>query len=611
MSPMCLFARTKTVFLSWCIMGYMNLELRVCQSCTNQFAIQPEDFEYYKKIEVPAPTFCFECRMKQLMLWRNERTLYKNKDFFTGEEIISIFHPDSPFRPVSQKNWWQDSWDATEHGTAYDFEKPFFVQFRELLEKMPLVALFNQRAVNSDYCNHCDDSKNCYLTFGSIWNENVAYSRGAVRSKDSLDILHGENVEQCFDSLDLEACYRTFFSQECVNCTDSAFLFDCRGCTSCVGCAGLRNKSYCILNEQLTKEEYKKRLQELRLGTRRGIEDFQKKFEALKKTIPRKYANISQSENVVGDHVSHAKNCYYSFDVYQNTADCRYIVHGGSNLFDSFDSYGMGEGELMYKVVDTGIESSRIFFSVVVRSSRDVSYAYYCHNSSNLFGCIGLRNKQYCILNKQYTKEEYEELLPKIKRHMEEMPFVDAKGVVYRYGDFFPTALSPFAYNETLAQEYFPLGQKEAEEQGHRWQTSEKKNRDVSLSANEVPDDIEKVNEEILQQTIGCAHREECHEQCTGAFRITASDFQFYKRMNLPLPRLCPNCRHYQRLTKRNRMKLWTRECVCEGKKGGEYQNTGMHFHGEEKCPNRFQTSYAPGREEIVYCEQCYNSEIL
>ena len=45
-----------------------------------------------------------------------------------------------------------------------------------------------------------------------------------------------------------------------MSCTDSWFLQDCIGCTSCFGCTGLRSKSYCIFNEQYTKEEYKKKL---------------------------------------------------------------------------------------------------------------------------------------------------------------------------------------------------------------------------------------------------------------------------------------------------------------------------------------------------------------
>ena len=83
--------------------------------------------------------------------------------------------------------------------------------------------------------------------------------------------------------------------------------------------------------------------------------------------------------------------------------------------------------------------------------------------------------------------------------------------------------------------------------------------------------------------------------------------------MNLALPRLCPNCRHYQRLKQRNPLKLWHRKCTCAGQKDdkGIYQNTAKHFHDNNHCTNEFETSYAPERLEIVYCEQCYNSEVV
>jgi hypothetical protein len=55
-------------------------------------------------------------------------------------------------------------------------------------------------------------------------------------------------------------------------------------------------------------------------------------------------------------------------------------------------------------------------------------------------------------LNRQYTKEEYELLVPKIIEKM----MSDGE-----WGEFFPAILSPFGYNETVAQEYFPLTREE------------------------------------------------------------------------------------------------------------------------------------------------------
>ncbi|MDD5146800.1 MAG: hypothetical protein PHN39_03645, partial [Candidatus Pacebacteria bacterium] len=109
------------------------------------------------------------------------------------------------------------------------------------------------------------------------------------------------------------------------------------------------------------------------------------------------------------------------------------------------------------------------------------------------------------------------------------------------------------------------------------------------------------------------AGRGDCNEQCTTAFRIIPQELQFYRKMNLPLPRLCPNCRHYQRLKQRNPLKLWKRQCQCVGEKSqnGVYTNTTSHNHGSDPCPNTFETSYSPDRPEIVYCEECYLKEVV
>ena len=70
-----------------------------------------------------------------------------------------------------------------------------------------------------------------------------------------------------------------------------------------------------------------------------------------------------------------------------------------------------------------------------------------CYDSNHLFGCMGLRNKSYCIFNKQYTQEEYETLVPQLIEKMK------ADG---EWGFFSPAAAS-FPYNDSLAMEYFPV----------------------------------------------------------------------------------------------------------------------------------------------------------
>jgi hypothetical protein len=268
---------------------------------------------------------------------------------------------------------------------------------------------------------------------------------------------------------------------------------------------------------------------------------------------------------------------------------------------DVYDGVACGiKGELLYESLSASMSVSRVYFSIQIRESQDIYYSIECHNSSNLFACVSLRNKSYCIFNKQYTKEQYEELVPKIIKHMNDMPYIDPKGRTYKYGEFFPSELSPFCYNETIAQEYFPLNKEEAIKQGYKWKDGEERNYTIDIKTEDIPDSIKDIDETILGKVIECEHKGTCNEQCTEAFKIIASELQFYQRMNLPLPHLCPNCRHYQRLKQRNPLKLWHRQCMCDKEN---------HLH-KGKCEVEFETSYAPERPEIVYCEKCYQQEV-
>jgi len=594
-------------------------ETKQCQNCQQNFVIEPEDFEFYDKIKVPPPTWCPECRLVRRMVWRNERTLYHRKCDAPGHEenIISVYSADKPFVVYDYKYWWGDSNDPMQYGQEYDFSRPFFAQMGELFKQVPQINLVVKNNVNSDYVHLVADSKDCYLLSGGWMNERTLYANHLSGIKDSLDLYFVDKLELSYECGISQNSYQLFYGQNCDNCLNSSFLYDCKNCSHCFGCVGLRNKQYHIFNQPLSKDDYEKKIKAFDLGSFNATVTLKAKYRELILKYPHKFANTTRTEKSTGDNIKDAKNCQFVFDILGGAGgseDSKFVFWAGQGMRDVYDGIGTGvKSELLYEGVATGISVSKVLFSITILESHDVYYSYNCFNSSNLFGCIGLRNKSYCILNQQYTKEAYEELVPKIIQHMNDMPFTDQKGRVYQYGEFFPPELSPFNYNETIAQEYFPLTQEQALEKGYSWKEPEERNIKITKKTEDLPDHIKDVPDTITQEIIECQHQGHCQEQCTTAFKIINPELAFYRQMNLPLPRLCPNCRHYQRLKQRNPLKLWHRSCQCSGEKSsnGVYQNTVSHSHGNNPCPTEFETSYAPERPEIVYCEQCYQQEVV
>ncbi|MBU2598871.1 MAG: hypothetical protein KKC53_06885 [Actinobacteria bacterium] len=614
---------------------------KTCQNCNIEFIIEPEDFEFYKKIDVPEPTFCPECRMKRRINFRNEIKLYKRKCDFSDKTIISLYNPDNSLKVYDQKIWSSDKWDSMEYGQEYDFNKSFFEQFYNFSKLVPRPHNLSINSIDCDYCKLAINSKNCYLSLCSSC-ENCFFTT-AAHSKDCFDAVWLIKGELCYECINCSNCYNLFFSQYVDNCMNSAFLYNCRNCQNCFGCVNLRHKKYYIFNKPYSKEEYEEKIKEYSLGSFNNFNKIKKEFNKFKIKFPIKFAEINKSHNVSGNNISNSKNCFNCFDI-SETLGCKNIFIGLFNLKDSYDIYDAGtNSELVYEGIEVG-SCKNVLFSETIISSHDIQYSINCHSSSNLFACVGLRHKQYCILNKQYTKESFDKLRTKIKKHMNDMPYTDKKGRIYRYGEFFPPELSPFGYNETIANEYFPLTKEEAIKQGYNWYDKPKSEYKPTIKASNLPDNIKDVDETILKEVIACENA--CHSRpasvipatgvipakagiqriqklsgspiklgmtegelgmtegeikmteentsCAGSsvFRIIPQELKFYKKMNLPLPHLCPDCRHRERIKQRNPLKLWKRKCMKKG------------------CNTTFQTTYSPDRKEIVYCEKCYNKEV-
>jgi len=455
-------------------MSTIDQKCKVCQFCNQEFCIELEDFDYYQRINVPPPTFCPTCRMQRRMSFLNDRNFYKRTCSKTGESCVSLFPQDVTVPVYSPKAWWADDWDAIDYGQEYDFTVPFFEQFKKLMNRVPQFSLQSQYSTlkNSDYTMMGTYNKNCYMVTNTAYSEDCDYTTFCLRGKNCRDVYKIDTTEWCFESVNLRNCSRVIYSIDCEDCFDVSFSKNLRGCNNCFGCFNLRSSSYCIWNKQYTKEEYANEMKNYNTGSYQSIKDILQRFAIEDIQQPKKYMEGTKNQNVTGNYIYQSKNSDNSFEsvdiedckhcqfcFYGNTKDCYDMTLWGQNAHFIYDCMGAGDNETNVKFsIDCWAQGNNIEYSYHIVVPND-----------DLFGCIGLKHKRYCILNKQYTKEEYEELLPKIKQHMNDMPYIDKMGRVYKYGEFFPSELSFFGYNETLAFSYLPLTEQEANRQGLRW----------------------------------------------------------------------------------------------------------------------------------------------
>jgi len=589
----------------------MSSDTRSCQNCKKDFVILHEDFLFYEKVKVPPPTFCPQCRLQRRLAWRAERGFHHRKCDLCAKDIIATFPQDTEFPVYCRECWWSDKWDGKDYGREYDWNKSFFQQFYELQQKVPAIALQVVNSVNCDFTNQILDCKNCYLLISAGWDEDCYYSYRILNSKNIFDssfLLQCENCYQCVEGI---GSSHTLFSQNVVDSLDISFCYDVRGSQNCFMSSNLRNASYIFRNRKLSKHEYEEALKTIDFGSSKNIQQYKQEFNNLLASSVHAYADIKNTLDSTGQILTNTKDCKSCFgsSELENCSYCLYI----DGAKDSMD-ITIGTVELGYEISTGGVKSANIKLSADVWPEvHDITYCASCRSSANLFGCIGLKKDQYCVLNKQYSKEEYERLLPKIVEQMNAIPYVDSRNRVYKYGEFFPIQFSYLPYNESPAQDYFPMTKNEALRQGYTWRDEGERSLKITKLTDDLPDHINNIDESILHEVIECEHQAKCNERCTNAFRVILTELKFYKAIRMALPRLCPNCRNRERLSRQNPINLWHRKCMCQNTNTSRaiYQNKNVHSHGSNPCVNEFETSYSPERPETIYCKSCYQTEVI
>ncbi|MFH0927879.1 MAG: hypothetical protein V1821_00210, partial [bacterium] len=556
-----------------------------CQHCEQNFTIEPEDFDFYAKIGVPEPKLCPDCRERRRLVFRNERNYYPRKCDLCGKQIVSVYDPARTKNVFCGSCWWSDKWEPLTYGRDFDFTKTFNEQYRELLRDVPKLAMMNDNGVSSEGCEYTYDfafGKNDYMVVASWKVEDCMYGFQTNHCKACVDCHSLLRTEESYECVACNDSYGLKYCDHCFDCLECAYGYDLKNCQDCLFCVGLRGKKYCIWNQQLTIGEYNQQKTALLNGSWLGHQKNVSKFNEFKLQFPRRFAFLVNCEDSTGDNLfncHNAKNCY----IFNDLHNCKYTSLGDTAK-DCYDCTDTGNPELSYDSV-TPDNSCMELFGVYGWKCQFVTYSENCHSSSDLFGCVGLRQKKFCIFNKQYSETEYKSLREKIVEHMKKLG---------EWGEFFDPKTSMFAYNETAAQVWHPTSREEVTGLGYSWieKIPGAYGRET-IKVETLPDTIGEVQDTICKEILAC-------RLCSRNYKILKQELDFYRRKNLPLPHECIECRHFRRVEALNPKKLWSRQCQCEV--------TG-HNHGG-RCAETFETTYAPERPEKVYCERCYLEEI-
>lgn len=548
-----------------------------CRQCGQTFEINTAELDFLERVSpvvrgvtllIPPSGYCPDCRMQRRFSYRNERFLHKRTCDLTGKSMISFYRSDASYKVFDKDAWWSDKWDPMQFGRPVDFSRSFFDQIAGLRIAVPRLGMVVTQEEGSAYSPYCVSTKNCYMCSSCVVNEDSYYCYQANDSRNCVDSNNLTKCELCYECLYCYGLFSSAFCKDSENGNGLMFCEDCRSCSDCIGCKNLVNKKNCILNKQVSEAEIKAFRD--RLHSYPELVKFRDKFRSFALSLPTRASHITQCENCSGDHLRNCRNAQNCFDCV-NLEDCSYLCPIPQGSKDSRDAHYSPSTELIYNCLST-LRGSRMRLSLYAWDCEDILYCDECFSGKNLFGCIGLRNKQYCILNKQYSKEQYETLVPKI---IEQMRKDDS------WGEFFPVKDSPFAYNETIAQDEFPLTREEVQKRGWRWEDLSEEPPQVTrtIPAAQLPDNMADVPDDIVNWAIESA-------ESGRPFKIIKQELDFYRQMHLPVPRLHPEERYRKRLMLRNPRKLWERNC--------------------DNCRKTVKTTYSHERPEKIYCEECY-----
>ena len=600
-----------------------------CIWCDEEFPLFEKEKKFLDKNDFPVSELCFDCRIRNMIMRRNDKKLFWRKSDKSWKKILSLFSDNYNWKVYDYSEY-----DKEEGFWNINFQIPeswnYLETYYKLLKKVPRSGtdIFWSNE-NIWYCNRAWYLKNSYYSFRCFGDsEDIYFSAIISGSKDvynSSDVYSSSIVS---DSVRIHNSYKVFHSDDIHDSKKIYFCYDLKNCEDCIFSSNQVWKKYLIFNKQYSEEEYNKMKNDFIESTwSYNIYNWfvNKYYDLLSRSIKKATNNI-WSEKSFWDQLDNSKSSIYCFWVLWPEDCINSHIWFPSPQKSVFSSYWFWQIESMYFSSWSWPETN-CYFSMNTENWSDTYHSQKLKNCKNSLFCFWIQDQEYSIFNKRYEKEEYKKNFQKIKNDMIQSWF--------RW-KFFSPEKSPFTINDTILGEDFPLRKiifvknynwedfddlqsleryEEILDEDWKWDiyilepdkliskaildlywkqkmktTWRTKESEVNIpewikliNYDDLVDDIMDVDNTILEDAIIC-------KDSKRPFRIVKKELEFYKKYNIPLPRIHPDIRIKEK--NKRKPKIWLYLVKCN------------------KCNEETLSVHRWDKWYKIYCESCYNKEI-
>jgi len=515
---------------------------RICPLTGEKWQLDQEEIGWLKKLAVPASDFSPLARQQIMAGYMIGYQWWWQRHPDTKKPVLTFVHPATKIKVLPDVEWFDR--DFSSENQEPDSNRSFFDQFRDLQLKVPLNATRNTEVPENSIAINSFGDINSYFNILNNGSKNSFFCIWTGKNEESAEMHNVEAGQRSVGVDDAARVFNSRYIRDCNNIQNSAFLFLASDLEMCFGAVNRKRKKFMFFDEQLTEGEYKEKISSIDLSSRKEVEKWKVRFDQVMRECVWPAKMSFDDEGSVGEYLYNTRNCKYCFQCVKAARDlyrCSFIA---ADTFDNAYCICAYDVSNSIGCVDLDV-SINCKFCYSCKSCQNLEYCMACYNCENCFGCVGLNRKQFYIFNKEYSEDEYWQLVDQIKCQM-----LDSG----EYGQFFPLAFSPCYFPQSGAALYFgadeaigkQLGALEFDPESEGAIGDDLIDKSKTRSSKEIPDTAEELDPD---EWVGVPIMDEEYGR---RFAFLRPEIEFYRKFKIAPPNRHPVYRMQQMIRRAN-----------------------------------------------------------